>query len=146
PLGPALGPLGVNIGGIIAKINEQTKDFEGLSVPVKVIVDKESKEFRIEVGTPPVSALIKKEIGLEKGAQGAKPEVPGASGQEKVGDIKLEQAVKIAKGKAQGSSLAKETKAAVKEVLGTCVSMGVTCDGKDPREVIKAIEEGTVKV
>jgi len=146
PLGPALGPLGVDIGGIVAKINEKTKDFAGLSVPVKVIVNKETKEFDVEVGTPPVSALIKKEMGLEKGAKGAKPEVPGTCGQEKVGDLKLEQAIKIAKGKVQGNTLANGVKSAVKEVLGTCVSMGVTCEGKDPREVIKAIDEGTVKV
>ena len=146
PLGPALGPLGVNIGGIIAEINEKTKDFAGLSVPVKVIVHKETKQFEVVVGTPPVSALIKKELGLQLGAKGAKPEVPGTSGQEKVGDLKFEQALKIARGKMQGNSLANDLKGAVKEVLGTCVSMGVTCDGKDCREVIKEVNEGKLKV
>ncbi|VVC03622.1 50S ribosomal protein L11 [Candidatus Burarchaeum australiense] len=146
PLGPALGPLGINVTQIIAKINEKTKEFSGLSVPVKVVVNKATKEFDVIVGTPPVSALIKKELGIQLGAKGAKPETPGTKGQEKVGDLKLEQAVKIAKGKAQGNSVARDVKAAVKEVLGTCVSMGVTCDGKDAREVIKAIDEGTVKV
>ena len=146
PLGPALGPLGVNIGEIIAAINDKTKNFAGLSVPVKVIVNKETRKFEVEVGTPPVSALIKKELALEKGAKGAKPEVPGTRGQEIVGDIKLEQVIKIAKGKEQGSSLAKGLKGAVKEILGTCVSMGVTCGGKDPREVIRAVDDGTVKV
>ncbi|MEM3556097.1 MAG: 50S ribosomal protein L11 [Candidatus Micrarchaeia archaeon] len=130
PLGPALGPLGVNIAKIIEAINNKTKDFAGLKVPVKVIVDKDTKEFEIEVGTPPVSALIKKELGVEKGAK-AKGEV--------VGNLTLEQVVKIAKMK---TTLAKELKAAVNEVLGTCVSMGVTCEGKNPKEVIKEVNEG----
>lgn len=144
PLGPALGPLGINITLILAKINESTKEFAGLTVPVKVIVNKKTKTFEVIVGTPPVSALIKKELGILLGAKGAKPEVPGTKGQEKVGDITLEQVIKIAKGKAQGSSIARDERAAAKEVLGTCVSMGVTCEGKDARETIKAINEGTV--
>lgn len=67
PLGPALGPLGVNVAQVVAKINEQTKDLNGMQVPVKVIV-KSRTEFEIEVGTPPTSALIIREIGVEKGS------------------------------------------------------------------------------
>lgn len=132
PLGPALGPLGVNIGKIIEEINNKTKDFAGLKVPVKVIVDKDTKGFEIEIGTPPVSALIKKELGVEKGAK-AKGEV--------IGNLTLQQVVKIAKMKSD-VTLAKELKSAVNEVLGTCVSMGVTCEGKNPKEVIKEVNEG----
>lgn len=135
PLGPALGPLGVNIQAIIAAINEKTKGFAGLSIPVKVVVDKEAKSFEVEVGTPPTSALIKKELGIEKGAKAK---------DEKAGDITLEQAVKIAKAKG-AASLSKDLSRAVKEVLGTCVSMGVTCGGRDAREVIKEIDEGRHK-
>jgi len=132
PLGPALGPLGVNIGQIVAAINEKTKSFEGLKMPVKVIVDKETKQFEIEVGTPPSSALIKKEIGVEKGAK-AKGEV--------IGNLTMQQVVKVAKMK-ESVSLAKGMKSAVNEVLGTCVSMGVTCEGKSAKEVIKEVNEG----
>ena len=64
PIGPALGPLGVNIGEVISSVNQKTQAFKGMKVPVKVIVDIESKEFEIQVGTPPVSQLIKKEIGV----------------------------------------------------------------------------------
>lgn len=132
PLGPTLGPLGVNIGQIIASINEKTKSFDGLKVPVKVIVDKESKHFEIEVGTPPVSALVKKELKIEKGAK-AKGEV--------VGNLTLQQVVKVAKMKSE-VSLSKSLKANVNEVLGTCVSLGVTCEGKSAKEIIKEIKEG----
>ncbi|MCD6247879.1 MAG: 50S ribosomal protein L11 [Hadesarchaea archaeon] len=133
PIGPALGPYGLNIGQVVAEINEKTAKFDGMKVPVKIIIDKETKEFKIEVGSPPVSALIRKELGLEKGASSA--------GQETVGDLSLEGVIKIARQKAEGT-LAKDLKASVKEILGTCVSMGVTVEGKDPREVQKEIEEG----
>jgi len=133
PIGPALGPLGVNVGQIVAKINEKTTAFAGMKVPVKIIIDKKTKQFDIEVGSPPVSALIRKELGLEKGAKTA--------GKEVVGNLTFAQAVEFAKLKL-GAMMAKGLKAAVKEVLGTCVSMGVTVDGKDAREVQREMDEG----
>ncbi|HDJ50955.1 MAG TPA: 50S ribosomal protein L11, partial [Thermoprotei archaeon] len=65
PLGPALGPLGVNVAQVVKAINEATKEFEGMKVPVKVIVDVATRQFEIEVGLPPTSALILKELGIE---------------------------------------------------------------------------------
>ena len=66
PLGPALGPLGVNIGQVIAEINSKTAAFDGMQVPVSVEVDTDTKEFTISIGTPPASALIKQEAGIKK--------------------------------------------------------------------------------
>ncbi|HLC97711.1 MAG TPA: 50S ribosomal protein L11, partial [Candidatus Nanoarchaeia archaeon] len=68
PLGPALGPTGVNIGQVVMEINKKTADLKGMQVPVKVTVNTETKEFSIVIGTPPAAALIKKEAGIEKGA------------------------------------------------------------------------------
>ena len=133
PLGPALGPLGVNIMQIINSINDKTKQFDGMKVPVKVIVDPNTKNFEIEVGTPPASSLIFKELGLEKGS--------GSAGTHKIGNLTVDQAVKIAKMK-QGNLLGKELKQKTKEVIGTCVSIGVTVEGKKPQEIQKAIDEG----
>lgn len=130
PLGPALGPLGLNLNQVIAAINEKTKDFDGMKVPIKLVVNPETKEFEVKVGTPPVSALIKRELGIEKGAQ-----IPG---EEVVGDLTLDQAKKIARIK-MDNMLSYTEKAAVKEVLGTCVSMGVTVEGKSPKEVQKEL-------
>ena len=132
PLGPALGPLGINIGKIIEEINKKTKDFEGMKVPVKIIVD-EKKNFEIVVGTPPTSSLILKELNLEKGSQ--KP------GSEIVGDMSIEKVLKIAKMKREGM-LSEDIKSNVKEVLGTCLSIGVNVDGKNPKQVIEEIDEG----
>ena len=133
PLGPALGPLGVNVLAIVNKINEITQDYSGMKVPVKISVDTDNKEFEVTVGTPTTSALLVSELGVTKGS--------GVPNTEKIGDISLEQAVRIAKVKAD-DVLGKDLKAAVKEVLGTGVSMGVTFEGKDPREVQKEIDEG----
>ena len=133
PLGPALGPLGVNIMQIINTINDKTKQFDGMKVPVKVIVDPKTKKFEIEVGTPPASSLIFKELGLEKGS--------GSAGTHKVGNLTVDQAIKIAKMK-HDNLLGKELKHKTKEVIGTCVSIGVTVEGKKPQEIQKAIDEG----
>ena len=89
PLGPALGPLGVNIMEIINTINDKTKQFDGMKVPVKVIVDPKTKKFEITVGTPPAASLILKELGAEKGS--------GAPSTHKIGDITIDQAIKVAK-------------------------------------------------
>lgn len=133
PLGPALGPLGVNVLAIVNKINEVTKAYAGMKVPVKVVVDVELKEFEVSVGTPTTSALVVSELGVAKGS--------GAPSTEKVGNLSLDQVVRVA-GVKRGEVLARDLKGAVKEVLGSCVSMGVTVDDKDPREVQKEIDEG----
>ena len=134
PLGPALGPLGVNIVAVVTKINEITKDYAGMKVPVKVSVDPEDKTFEVSVGTPTASALIVAELKIEKGS--------GTPNTVKAGDLSMEQLVKIAKIKGP-QLLAPDTKKAAKEMLGTCVSIGVTVDGKDPREIQKDIDAGS---
>jgi large subunit ribosomal protein L11 len=133
PLGPALGPLGVNVLAIVNKINEITKDYSGMKVPVKISVNTENKEFEVSVGTPTASALLVSELGVTKGS--------GTPNTQKIGDLSMEQVVKIAKMKG-ADVLASDLKAAVKEILGTSVSMGVTVEGKDPRVVQKEIDEG----
>jgi large subunit ribosomal protein L11 len=133
PLGPALGPLGVNVLGIVNEINKQTGDFKGMRVPVKVEVDQETKQFTITVGTPTTAALIVKESGIAKGS--GKPNL------DLVGDLTIDKVVSIAKSKMAGS-YAKTLRSAVKEVVGSCVSVGVKIEGKDPRAFMGEIEAG----
>ncbi|MFQ6068237.1 MAG: 50S ribosomal protein L11 [Candidatus Bathyarchaeia archaeon] len=133
PLGPSLGPLGVNVLAIVNKINELTKDYAGMKVPVKIVVDPETKEFEVSVGTPTTSALIVSTLKVQKGSGNPK--------EEKVGNLTMQQVVNLARKKRQ-ELLAKSLKLAAKEVLGSCVSMGVTVEGKDPREVQQEIDEG----
>jgi len=133
PLGPALGPLGVNIGQIITDINKKTAGFKGMQVPVKIIVDEDTKEYNISVGTPPCSSLIIKEAGIEKGSSNPKTD--------KVADLKIEQIIKIAKMK-EDSLLGKTLKDKIKEIVGTCRSMGILVEGKPSVDAIKEINEG----
>jgi large subunit ribosomal protein L11 len=133
PLGPALGPLGVNVMMIVNKINELTKDYAGMKVPVKVAVDPDTKEFEVTIGTPTASALIVSELKIEKGS--------GTPSTQKVGNLTMDQVIRIAKMK-RPELLAKTLKGATKEILGVCVSLGVTTEGKDPREVQKEIDQG----
>lgn len=133
PLGPALGPMGVNIGEVIAEINKKTEAFKGMKVPVKVIVDTDTKEFNIEVGTPPASQLLKKELKLDKGS--------GMPDKNFVSNIAIEQVIKVAKMKID-SLLVKDLKAAVKSMAGSCSALGVLVEGMRGRDACKAIEEG----
>ena len=89
PLGPSLGPLGINVLAVVSKINELTKDYAGMKVPVKIIVDLETKEFEVVVGTPTTSALIVSELKVEKGS--------GTPKAQKIGNLSVHQVIRIAK-------------------------------------------------
>lgn len=133
PIGSSLGPLKVNVAQIVSKINEKTLIFKGMKVPVKIIVDTETKEFEIEVGTPSTSQLLKKELNIELGS--------GEANVAKVGVISIEQAIKVAKMK-ESSLLINSLKAGVKNVVGSCQSLGILVEGKEPKEVMKEIDSG----
>ncbi|PWU79502.1 MAG: 50S ribosomal protein L11 [Candidatus Nitrosopolaris wilkensis] len=133
PLGPALGPIGVNILQVVNTINEKTKDFPGMKVPVKVEVDTTTKQFTVEVGVPPTAALIIKESGVTKGS--------GTAGTNYAGDITMETAVKIAKMKID-SSYANDIQGAVKEVIGSCQSIGMTIEGKPSKDIYSEVSTG----
>jgi len=131
PIGPSLAPMGVNAAQIVKEINEKTSGFKGMKVPVKVTVDPATKKFEITVGMPPTTALIKKELGIEKGTKDKTP----------VADISMERLIEITKMK-KDVMLASSLKNAVKEAAGACQSLGVNIEGKRPKEVIKEINEG----
>lgn len=133
PLGPELGPLPTDVGEVVKAINDATGDFEGMEVPVDVIVDEETGDFEVEVGKPPTAVLIRDELGIEKGS--AEPN------RDKVADMSFEQACKVARMKST-DLLAMDLRGAVKEVIGTADSMGVTIDGTDAFEVQDEIEDG----
>ena len=133
PLGPALGPMGINVLQVVNTINDKTKDFPGMKVPVKVEVDPDTKKFTVEVGVPPTAALISKEAGVAKGS--------GAAGTVVAGNIGIENAIKIAKMKID-TSYAKDIKGALKEVIGTCLSLGMQVENKPPKDVYNDIKAG----
>ena len=135
--GPALsqklGPTGVSINQVIQKVNESTKSFKGLKVPVELEIDIKTKNVNIQVLSPPVSELLKKELGIEKGS--------GNHKQINVANASIEQIISIAITKFP-DLLSKDLKAAVKTVLGSCVSLGILAENKSPKEIINEIDEG----
>jgi len=132
--GPAiaqkLGPLGINLGKVIQEVNEATKNFSGLKVPVELNINTKTKNFTVHVFSPPVAELIKKEVSIEKAS--------GETKKLKVGNLAIEQIVKIAKTK-YPNMLAKDLKSAVKSVVGSCQSLGVLIENKEAKEIEKEI-------
>ncbi len=135
--GPALsqklGPLGINIGQVIQKVNEATKDFKGLKVPVELEVNTITKDFEVKVFSPPVSQLVKRELKIDKGS--------GAQEKVKAANASIEQIISVAKAKMQ-NMLSRDLKAAVKTVVGTCGTLGILIESKSPFEIEKEIDEG----
>jgi large subunit ribosomal protein L11 len=135
--GPALsqklGPLGIPVNNVIQKVNEATKSFDGIQVPIELNVDPSTREFEIKVFSPPVSGLLKKELKIEKGSVAQKKIL--------VGNASIEQIISIAKTKSP-NMLCKDFKSAVKTIAGTCVSLGILIENKSATEVEKEIAEG----
>jgi len=135
--GPALsqklGPAGIPINKVIEKVNEATKDFKGLKVPVELEVNTKTKEFEVNVFSPPMSELLKKELGISKGS--------GVQIKMQVANASIEQIISVAKTKMQ-NLLAKDLKSAVKLVVGTCASLGILVESKPAKEIEKEIDEG----
>ena len=134
--GPALsqklGPAGINIGQVIQKVNEATKNFKGMKVPVEVEIDS-AKNIEVIVFSPPVAELLKKELGIEKGS--------GLQKKTKMANASIEQIISVSKTKLP-NLLSRTLKTAVKSVLGSCMTLGILVENKDPREVIRDIEAG----
>jgi len=133
PLGPVLGPLGLNVLAVVKRINELTESYKGMKVPVKIEVDVSTKGFEVEVGIPTTSALIVKELGISKGS--------GTPNTTKVGNLTMEQLLRVV-GQKQNTLLSRSLRGAVKEALGSCASMGVTVEGKDAKTVQQEIDNG----
>ena len=132
-LAQRLGPMKINIQEVLKVINEKTHSFNGMRVPVKVIVDSDTKEFEISIGTPPIAELIKKELGLDKGSS--------FPNKDKVFNIGIEQVIKIARMK-ESSILHNSFKSVVKTVIGSCNSLGILIESKEAKDIIKEINEG----
>jgi len=130
-LGQSLGMAGLNIGKVVADINSATKEHAGMKVPITISYDLKTKDYEITVDLPPTSQLLLKEAGLQKAA-GDREAVAG--------DLSFDKVVVVAKVKREvlGLDLSK----AVLQVLGTCISMGLTVEGKDPKVVQQEVLDG----
>ena len=128
-----LGPMGIPIGNVISQVNEATKEFKGITVPVNLDVDAGTKEFTIEVLSPPASELIKKELGIEKAS--------GARLKQRVGNLSIEQLISLSKAK-HDNMLSRTFLASLKSMVGTCQALGVLIESKEAKEIMEEINEG----
>jgi len=135
--GPAIaqqiGPMGINMGKVISDVNAATVDFKGMQVPVHLDVDAKKKTFTIHVLSPSVSALLKKELGVEMGS--------GERKKVQVGNLAIEQLISVTKQK-QSGMLSNNFLNALKSVIGSAMAMGVLIESKDPKEVLQEIADG----
>jgi large subunit ribosomal protein L11 len=129
----------LDVNELFKKINEKTKDYSGIQISVKIIIDKNTKDYDIVISTPPTSILVKKILGIELAKI---TEEDKSKGKNVLGNLTMEQCLKIAKMKYE-SLLAKDLKAALKQVLGTINSLnGILVENKRPKEIIKEIDQG----
>jgi large subunit ribosomal protein L11 len=120
PVGPALGQHGLNIMEFCKQFNAVTqKQEKGLPIPVIITVFSD-KSFTFITKTPPVTVLIKKAIGLDKGSKQAN--------KDKVGKINRKQLEEIAKIKMPDMNC-NDVDAAVRMIAGSCRQMGVEVEG-----------------
>lgn len=115
PVGPALGQHGVNIMAFCKDYNERTSNQEGAIIPVEITV-YEDRSFTFVIKTPPTTDLLRKALGLEKGA--------GSSGHEEVGSLSRDKLREIAQVKVKDLN-ATTIEAAERIIEGTARSMGI---------------------
>jgi large subunit ribosomal protein L11 len=115
PIGPALGALNVNIGQFVSQFNEQTKDLNGMPVPVEITVYAD-RTFTFIVKSPPAAALLKEAAGVAKGS--------GVPNKDKVGTVTWDQCKAIAERKMADLS-ARDLEAGAAIIAGTARSMGL---------------------
>jgi len=115
PVGTALGPHGIKIIDFCSEFNEKTKDMKGSVIP-SVITIYEDRSFDFIIKKPPVSNMIKKITGIDKGAK--------TTGREKVGKITMAQVEEVAKNKLEDLNT-QDLEAAKRMVIGTATSMGI---------------------
>lgn len=119
PVGPALGQHGVNIGEFVQKFNAATAQHQGTIIPVEISIYGDRK-FDFILKSPPAAVLIKKAVGLAKGT--------ATPSRETVGSITRDKLEAIAKEKMRDLN-AKDLEGAVRQIMGTCRSMGVKVEG-----------------
>ncbi|SRR3989339_932440 len=130
-LGQSLGMAGLNIGKVVADINAKTKANAGMKVPIVISYDPATKEYEIITKMPSTAQLVLKEIGIPKGS-GNRNNV--------IANVTTEQLLKVIRQKQE--KMGGDLKKAFLQILGSCFSMGLTVDGKNPKDVQEEVTKG----
>ncbi len=133
PLSDIAKKLGLDVNKLVEDINKATERYKEFEVQVKIIIDEDTKEYEIEVKPPTTTELLLKAVGAK--------EPSGDPMHKKIGDLPFEKIVEIAILK-KPSLNAKTLKAAVKTIIGSARSIGITVDGKDGKVVTREVEDG----
>ncbi|MCX8184805.1 MAG: 50S ribosomal protein L11 [Sulfolobales archaeon] len=132
PLGPALSQHGLSVDRVVEEINKATESYSGMDVTVVIRID-ESGRYSIDVQSPTTASLLLNFAGSQ--------EPSGDPAHKKIGNVALEDVIKVALIRKRALS-AKSLKAATKSVVSTARSIGLTINGKDPKEVLAEIDKG----
>ena len=124
---------GLDLAKLRDELNKLTEKYKGFEVTIKIMVDEDTKEYDVEIKPPTTTELLLKAVGAR--------EPSGDPMHQKIGDLSFEKIVEIAILK-KPSLNAKTLKAAVKTILGSARSIGITVDGKDPKQVTQEVESG----
>ena len=138
-LSAKLAPFGCNPKKAGETISKGTQEYTNIRIYVKLSI--QSREIKNVEIMPTCSAYIIKAL---KEPKRQRKKEKGAVFRH-VGNLSFDQIKKIAENM-RPKSLAREMKGTVKEVLGSCVAVGITVDGKSPKDVQKEIDEGKYKI
>ncbi len=133
PLGPTLAQYGLPVEKVVEEINKLTEDYSGMEVTVVLRIDESTGKYSIDVALPTTTSLLLRFANVQ--------EPSGDPARKKVGNITIEDAIKVALIK-KSELNAKTLKAAVKSVISTARSIGLTVNGKDPKEVLAEVDRG----
>ncbi len=128
-----LGPMGINMGKVISDVNEKSKSFKGMTVPIVIEIDPKTRAYTIVIKSPPTSELLKKEAGAAKGS-GARLKLIS-------GNIAFERIIAVALQK-HDNMLSNDLLDSIKSVLGTCQAMGIVVDSHEIKDVMIDLNDG----
>ncbi|BCU68312.1 50S ribosomal protein L11 [Sulfolobales archaeon HS-7] len=130
PLGPTLSQMGINVAEAVKRINDVTADFKGMTVPVTLEIDTDTKKYEVKVGIPTTTALLLKAAGAQTPS--------GDPAHKKIGNISLKDVVNVAITK-KDSLTAKTLEGAVITILSSAATIGLTVENEEPKKVISDI-------
>ena len=131
-LAPKVGPLGLSPKKIGEDIQKNTMDWKGLRITVKLIV--QNRQAKVEV-VPSASSMVIRALNEPERDRKKEKDILHD------GDVSMEQVLDIAK-IMRARSMARHISGTVKEILGTCYSVGCTVNGEHPSEIMRQIDDG----